>query len=111
MKILFVENHQIFAKAVIKEFLKEFEVIVVPSVEAAIKSFSPEFELVLTNFDLDDGKGIEVVSYIRKVGSTIPIIAVSSHQEGNNRMLAAGANAICGKMEFRNIKDVIGSLL
>lgn len=112
MKILFVENHEAFSKAVTKEFLHEHEVIVVVSNKEAISVFRSDiFDLVLSDYDLDDGKGDQVVSEIREVNSNIPIIAVSSHDEGNNAMLAAGANAICGKMKFRNINQVIEEIL
>ena len=35
MKILLVENHPHFSKAVVKEFLSGHDVIVVPSIESA----------------------------------------------------------------------------
>jgi hypothetical protein len=38
----------------------------------------------------------------------LPIIGVSSHEAGNSALLAAGASAVCSKMEFDRIQQVIG---
>ena len=40
----------------------------------------------------------------------LPIIAVSSHEAGNAALLKAGASAVCSKMEFHHIEQVIGGL-
>ena len=57
MKILFVENHPIFAKQVINCFLSEHEVTVVPSLAAArVNLDKGHYEIILVDYDLDDGK-------------------------------------------------------
>ena len=111
MKILLVENHPHFSKAVVKEFLSEHDVIVVPSVEGACAQLlGGEFDLFMSDYDLDDGKGDEFVRHLRASGNEKPVIAISSHDRGNSAILAAGANVVCSKMEFRKITDVIAGL-
>jgi DNA-binding response OmpR family regulator len=111
MKILLVENHPHFAKAVTREFFSKYEVVIAASIkEAKVKVAQVDFEFVLSDYDLDDGKGDEFVSYLRDTGDSTPVIAISSHQRGNTALLAAGANLVCSKMEFRKINEVIRSL-
>ena len=112
VNILFLENHAVFAKQVTGLFLSDHCVTVVPSVSAARDAFkSGRFALVLADYDLDDGKGDEFVRECRNNHSEIPIIAVSSRDEGNTALLAAGASAVCPKMQFHRISDVIGGVL
>jgi hypothetical protein len=35
------------------------------------------------------------------------VIATSSHADGNQKLVGAGADAVCGKRQFANIEDVI----
>ncbi len=111
MNILFLENHAVFAEQVTRQFLSAHCVTVVPSLRAARSAcVSKRFDLVLSDYDLDDGKGTEFVRECRVLHPDIPVIAVSSHDEGNAALLAAGACAVCGKMEFDRIQQVIGGL-
>ena len=108
MKILFVENHQVFAANVTRQFLSAHEVIVVPTIAEARKARSADtFDLVLVDYDLDDGKGDTFIREIRAAGDCIIIVGVSSHAEGNRALLRAGASAICSKMQFDGIQSVI----
>lgn len=108
MKILYVENNLLFFNAVKKEFLSSYEIDNVMSVSEAKTAFtSNEYNLLLVDYDLDDSKGEEFVSFVRSQNQLIPIVAVSSHQEGNNAMLSVGATAVCEKLQFRKINDVI----
>ena len=108
MKILYIENNQHFYEAVKKEFLSDHDLFNETSADKAISLYdSQEFDLVLVDYDLDDSKGLEVVDHIRDRDKSIPIIAVSSHDLGNRRMLSAGATAQCGKMKFKNINAII----
>lgn len=56
MRILFVENHAPFAQVAIAQFLAGHDVIVAPSLAAARAAKGP-FDVVLIDYDLDDGKG------------------------------------------------------
>ena len=111
MKILFVENHAVFAQQVIREFLSSHAVIVVPSIAAGRDAIaSQRFDVILCDYDLDDGKGEVLVREFRANYPDTPIIAVSSHEAGNTALVSAGASATCGKMEFHNIQTVIDEL-
>ena len=111
MNILYLENHAVFARQVTRQFLSAHQVTVVPSLSAARSALaSGSFDLVLSDFDVDDGKGDEFVRECRAREPRLPIIAVSSHDDGNAALVAAGASAVCGKMQFDRIQQVIAGL-
>lgn len=104
MKILFVENHPEFARTVAAAFLGEHDLTIVPSIKAAMAALEQtEFEVLLVDYDLDDGKGAELVGSIRGTGNSVRIIAISAKDEGNAKLTKAGANAVCQKSEFNRI--------
>jgi DNA-binding response OmpR family regulator len=108
LKILFVENHSVFAQQAIIHFLSAHQVTVVPSLSMARSSLAADqFDLLLVDYDLDDGKGGELVRELREAGSKIRIIGVSAREEGNAALLQAGADAVCSKMEFNRIQELI----
>jgi CheY-like chemotaxis protein len=108
VNILYLENHAVFAEQVTRQFLGAHRVTVVPSLAAARSSLaSGGFDLVLSDYDLDDGKGEEFVRDCRAIHPLLPIIAVSSHEAGNTALIAAGASAVCSKLEFDRIQQVI----
>lgn len=111
MRILFVENHHIFAGIVIQEFLSLHEVTVTPSLEAARAVLKTvKFDLALVDYDLDDGKGDQFVRYLITEFPSIPAIAVSAHDRGNEALRAAGAMTTCAKTDFGRIQLVIEEL-
>jgi DNA-binding response OmpR family regulator len=108
MKILFIENHSIFARQAIIHFLSAHQVTVVPSLSMARSSLAAnQFDLLLIDYDLDDGKGEELVRELREAGNKIRIVGVSAREEGNAALLHAGVDAICSKMEFNRIQELI----
>ena len=112
LNILYVENHAVFANVVKNTFLSSHVVTVVPSLQAARELLTAQaFDLVLVDYDLDDGKGDAVIRWMGEVGKTIPAIAVSSHEDGNAAMVAAGARASCLKSQCNRIHEVIGLIL
>jgi DNA-binding NtrC family response regulator len=112
MNILFVENHQIFAKFVTGKFLNQHQVTIVPKIADAWAILSKEqIDIVLVDFDLDDGKGDKLVEKIKAHHLNVKMVAVSSHNSGNMALQKAGADAICGKFEFSRIGAVIEQLL
>jgi DNA-binding NarL/FixJ family response regulator len=112
VKILYLENHAIFAQQVISQFLKSHQVAVVPGPAAARQALASEnFDLVLCDYDLDDGKGDEFVHECRAAHPRLQILAVSSHEPGNAALVKAGASAVCSKMEFQRIEEVIQQLV
>jgi CheY-like chemotaxis protein len=108
MRILFVENHATFARVVAGEFLAGLEVTIAPSLTEARQQFEGgSFDAVLVDFDLDDGKGEELVAELCAGGFAGKIVAVSAYDEGNARLLAAGADAVCSKGRFREIRRLL----
>jgi DNA-binding response OmpR family regulator len=108
MKILYVENHAVFAANVIQHFLSRHTVIVVPTLAEARGALAREsFDALLVDYDLDDGKGDTLVRELRAAGSGIFIVGVSSHDAGNESLMRAGASAICDKMSFNKIETVL----
>ena len=111
MNILYLENHAVFAQQVTRQFLSEHRVTVVPSLAAARSTLaSGSFDLILSDYDLDDGKGAEFVRECRTTHPCLPVVAVSSHDEGNAALVAAGASAVCSKMQFDRIQQIIAGL-
>ena len=111
MKILYVENHPVFAAQVCQQFLPTHVVEVLWSLAAARQALASQaYDLLLVDYDLDDGKGDELVRACRVLHPTLRIIAVSAHEAGNAALLKAGASAVCGKMEFDKIQAVIEKL-
>ena len=111
MRILFVENHDQFASVVIGAFLSSHEVTVVPNIASALDYFgNNEYDVLLVDYDLDDGKGDQFVQAVRKNNLHVKIVAVSSHEPGNTAMLKSGADAVCSKMEFNTIGDILNHL-
>jgi DNA-binding NarL/FixJ family response regulator len=111
VKILYVENHAIFAKQVCQQFLSDHHVEVVSSLSVARQRLAEgKYELLIADYDLDDGKGDEIVRMCRTLKPQMKIIAASSHDAGNTALMKAGASAVCGKMEFDKIAQVIKCL-
>lgn len=112
MKILYLENHATFAQQVIQQFLRSHRVTVVPSLAEARSALAADtFDLVLSDYDLNDGKGETFVRECRIAHPGLTVIAVSSHEAGNAALVAAGASAVCSKMEFDRIEHVIRGLI
>ena len=108
MRILYVENHSVFANNITRQFLSQHTVTIVPSLSAARQILSGnEFDLALVDYDLDDGKGDALIREIQGSSAPITVIGVSSHDEGNEALRKAGASAICSKMQFDQIQSVI----
>ena len=111
VNILYLENHAVFAEQVTRQFLAAHRVTVVPSLSSAHSALaSGSYDLVISDFDLDDGKGEEFVCECRAANPSLPIIAASSHDAGNAALVRAGASAVCGKMEFDHIQEVTTKL-
>ena len=108
MDILWIENHTEFARLAIRQFLAGHTVTVVPSLAAthAVLAVS-RFDVLLVDFDLDDGKGTDLVRSLQDSPRRLPIVATSAHEEGNRALLAEGADAVCSKLAFAEIRHVI----
>ena len=109
--ILYVENHSVFAANVTRQFLSQHSVTVVPSLSSARQALANTiYDLLLVDYDLDDGKGDQLLREFQAARRPVLVIGVSSHDEGNAALLKAGAVAICSKMNFERIQTVIESV-
>jgi CheY-like chemotaxis protein len=112
MRLLWVENHASFVRVAGRQFLSAHALTVVPSLTAAKAALAAEtFDAVLLDYDLDDGKGADLIAFIRQLPTVPAVIATSSHEDGNAALLAAGANAVCAKAKFAAIESVLASCL
>ncbi len=106
MRILWAENHARFVEIGRRHFLAGHDLTVVPSVGAALAALgSTTFDVALVDFDHDDGKGTRIIPLAKERGTKV--IAVSSHDDGNAALLAAGADAACPKTRFAEIGAVL----
>ncbi|MBK9973165.1 MAG: response regulator [Planctomycetes bacterium] len=111
MRILFVENHEVFSALVARKFLGEHEVRIVATLREARASLAEsEFDLVLLDDQLDDGRGEELALELRAQGTHPTIIGVSAYEDLNAALVRAGADAACGKLQFSQIEALIRSL-
>lgn len=99
-----VENHALFVEVVVPTFLSAHEVVVVPTIADAKVQYGEDFEVILVDYDLDDGKGDAFVRWLRSEGATQPIVAISAHDEGNRRLRLAGAHSVCAKRDFATVE-------
>ncbi len=108
MRLLWVENHAVFARIAGKQFLATHELTIVPSLAAAkIALASATFDAVLVDYDLDDGKGDQLIGFIRQLPVRVAVVATSSHEAGNAALLAAGADTACPKGQFAGIDPAL----
>jgi DNA-binding response OmpR family regulator len=108
MRILWVENHAVFARLAGRQFLSAHEVVVVDSLTAAHKALVEQsFDAVILDYDLDDGKGTELFGSIQLQLPRPVVIAASAHDAGNEALRLAGADAVCGKLRFSEIEAVL----
>src|SRR5689334_15146552 len=66
VRLLYVENHAVFASIAVEQFLSRHEVTIAPSLAAARAEWARStFDAMLVDFDLDDGKGDAFVRELR----------------------------------------------
>lgn len=94
MHILLIENHVVVAAASVAEAKKRL-------------SEHGSFGVFLVDYDLDDGKGAEVVRFIREQEFDGVVIGTSARERGNAALVEAGVDGVCPKASFRNIEQVI----
>jgi CheY-like chemotaxis protein len=112
MRILFVDDHPEFTATVIAVFLAADDVTVVATVSEAIDRLTAgRFDVVLVDYDLDDGKGDELVHWVRTSQPHQKLVGVSARDAGNERLSAAGVDAVCAKVAFSRIQAVLRDLV
>jgi DNA-binding response OmpR family regulator len=111
MNLLWVENHPAFTRYA-RAFLAAYDVTVAPSLAAAREALGQQqFDVVMVDFDLDDGKGTDLVREVVARAERPVVVAVSAREDGNAALLAAGADAACGKLGFARIAGVLRDLM
>jgi CheY-like chemotaxis protein len=93
-----------------RRFLSSHDLTVVASISAALTLLTGNtFDAVLVDFDLDDGKGTDVIAFAGQLPIRPRLVAVSAHDDGNAALQAAGADAVCPKLQFAEIEAVLRS--
>lgn len=111
MRVLYVENHLVFAEQVCRTYLAGCEVFVVPSLAQARESLvDGPYDLILVDYDLDDGKGATFVRELAAVDYGAWVVGVSARAEGNEELEAAGADAVCPKAELSALPALLTKL-
>jgi CheY-like chemotaxis protein len=111
VKILWVENHERFVDIALRLFLADLDVTVRPSVASSLDALATaSYDVVIVDYDLDDGKGTEVVAEIVRRPGRPWIVAASSHAAGNQALVDAGADAVCSKLAFKDIGTTVAGL-
>ena len=96
MRILWVENHAVFIRMA-RSFLSQHELTIVPSVSAAKAALTQPFDAVLVDYDLDDGKGSEVVGFIREL-AVRPVVIATSGRLSSRGGFGASERASAGRV-------------
>jgi CheY-like chemotaxis protein len=108
VRLLWVENHAVFARTAGRQFLAGHELTIVPSLALAREALvGGTFDAVLLDYDLDDGKGASLVEFLRQLPTAPVVVATSAHEDGNGLLLAAGADTVCPKGRFAEIGAVL----
>lgn len=111
LRILFVENHTRFARIVTQHFLIGYDVDFATSLQEAREALACHcFDIVLLDYDLEDGKGAELAEELSTCAKRPVVVAISAHQPGNEAMLNAGADAVCSKMDFAGIGQILETI-
>ena len=66
--------------------------------------------MALVDYDLDDGKGDDLVRQIKVSHPNLKLVAVSARELGNERLIAAGADVVCAKVRFSQIETILRDL-
>ncbi len=112
VRLLWVENHIVFARMAGRQFLAGHDLTVIPSLALAKEALAARtFEVVLLDYDLDDGKGASLVEFIRQLPTVPVVIATSAHEDGNRLLVAAGADIACPKGRFAEISAVLAGVV
>jgi len=112
VRLLWVENHTVFVRIAGKQLLAGHDLSIVSTIAHARELLAHHtFDAVLLDYDLDDGKGTELIPFIRQLATIPVVIATSSHDDGNNALNAAGADGICPKGKFSQIATILESCI
>ncbi|MBV9866659.1 MAG: response regulator [Abitibacteriaceae bacterium] len=111
MRILYVDDHERFRQVTIKQFLSTHQVTIAGTLAQARHLLShQQFDCVLLDYDLPDGKGIELIDDLRRLGLLNQVTAISSIEDNNAALTKAGAFAALSKLRFAHISEILKQL-
>lgn len=114
MRVLLAEKDAEWARGVVAKFFGGEEVVAVESVESAEAALrAGGFDVVLVDYDLEGGVGVDVVKRARELwGAGVAVVAISGHRGGIEAMLVAGADSACAKREVEaQLGEVLAAVL
>jgi len=85
--------------ALITETLKEWDVVPEYSIgEGLRRAATEQFDLILLDYHLPDGVGLDLCRQVRSFDATTPILMVTvTHSIGHDEVLAAGGQGVLRK--------------
>jgi DNA-binding NarL/FixJ family response regulator len=102
-RVLLIDDHELIRQGLARAFERDDEMSVVGqagSVAEGIASFADlQPDVVVTDLELPDGHGLEVVRQVRETGDTVGLVVLTMHA-GDDQIFAAmeaGASAFVGK--------------
>jgi DNA-binding NarL/FixJ family response regulator len=102
-RVLLIDDHELIRQGLARAFERDDEMSVVGqagSVAEGIAAFTDlQPDVVVTDLELPDGHGLEVVRHVRKTGDTVGLVVLTMHA-GDDQIFAAmeaGASAFVGK--------------
>jgi DNA-binding NarL/FixJ family response regulator len=102
-RVLLIDDHELIRQGLARAFERDDEMSVVGqagSVAEGIGAFADlQPDVVVTDLELPDGHGLEVVRQVRKIGDTVGLVVLTMHA-GDDQIFAAmeaGASAFVGK--------------
>jgi DNA-binding NarL/FixJ family response regulator len=102
-RVLLIDDHELIRQGLARAFERDDEMSVVGqagSVAEGIAAFADlQPDVVVTDLELPDGHGLEVVRQVRKTGDTVGLVVLTMHA-GDDQIFAAmeaGASAFVGK--------------
>lgn len=102
-RVLLIDDHELIRQGLARAFERDDEMSVVGqagSVAEGIAAFTDlQPDVVVTDLELPDGHGLEVVRHVRKIGDTVGLVVLTMHA-GDDQIFAAmeaGASAFVGK--------------
>lgn len=111
-KILVVDDHEYvrdIIKTLLQPYMKPHHILVEASNATEAKNHVTGCSLVITDLDMPNGNGIELISYIRDNSPDLPVILISASVEiSDDFAVIHGANHFVDKTKIAsNLCDVV----
>src|SRR5690348_10086389 len=112
-RVLCVDDHEDTC-VLMKTLLTDFEVVTSPGVVDGLRLAATEkFDLIVLDYYLQDGTGLDLCSSIRKFDLTTPILLVTvTHRLSHEQVVAVGGQGVMRKDHLALLlPDAIARLL